>query len=133
MPLCHPAINFRANFQEETSSCTNANPNMGSIQMLDVESLNHAPLMKYIYGVLHGLLQGDAFRLLNNCLTSVCNLRDNLGLTLLPQVITDEHVSLHSLAWQVVPLLSVSLVQSDATLLYLHPFVVISATKVANK
>ncbi|KAL3912524.1 MAG: hypothetical protein SGARI_001113 [Bacillariaceae sp.] len=60
------------------------------LQLLDVESPNHAPLLKSIYGVLLCLPQGDAFRLLNNRLTTVCNLRDNLGLKPLPDVSGDE-------------------------------------------
>jgi vacuole morphology and inheritance protein 14 len=50
------------------------------LQLLDVESKHHAALLKSIYGILLCLPQGDAFRLLNNRLTTVCNLRDNLGL-----------------------------------------------------
>merc|ERR1712194_30142 len=37
-------------------------------------------------GILLCLPQGDAFRLLNNRLTTVCNLRDNLGLAPLPNI-----------------------------------------------
>ncbi|GAX25894.1 vacuole morphology and inheritance protein 14 [Fistulifera solaris] len=50
------------------------------IQLLDVEAPYHAPLLKSIYGILMCLPQGDAFRLLNERLTAVCNLRENLGL-----------------------------------------------------
>jgi Vacuolar protein 14 C-terminal Fig4p binding len=50
------------------------------LQLLDVESRYHAPLLKSIYGLLMCLPQGDAFRLLNDRLTTVCNLRDNLGI-----------------------------------------------------
>ena len=50
------------------------------LQLLDVESKYHAPLLKSIYGLLMCLPQGDAFRLLNDRLTTVCNLRDNLGI-----------------------------------------------------
>mmetsp|Transcript_17515 Transcript_17515/g.47766 ORF Transcript_17515/g.47766 Transcript_17515/m.47766 type:complete len:873 (-) Transcript_17515:1058-3676(-) len=49
------------------------------LQLLDVESPHHAALLKSIYGLLMCLPQGDAFRLLNDRLTAVCNLRDNLG------------------------------------------------------
>ncbi|KAG7366904.1 vacuolar protein 14-like protein [Nitzschia inconspicua] len=56
------------------------------LKLLDVEDPNHAPLLKSIYGVLLCLPQGDAFRLLNNRLTTVCNLRDNLGLKPLPDL-----------------------------------------------
>ncbi|KAL7560656.1 hypothetical protein ACA910_001339 [Epithemia clementina (nom. ined.)] len=48
------------------------------LQLLDVESPHHAALLKSIYGLLMCLPQGDAFRLLNDRLTTVCNLRDNL-------------------------------------------------------
>lgn len=51
------------------------------LQLLDVESKFHAPLLKSIYGLLMCLPQGDAFRLLNDRLTAVCNLRDNLGMS----------------------------------------------------
>lgn len=51
------------------------------LQLLDVESKYHAPLLKSIYGLLMCLPQGDAFRLLNDRLTAVCNLRDNLGMS----------------------------------------------------
>lgn len=54
------------------------------LKLLDVESASHAQLLKSIYGILLCLPQGDAFRLLNNRLTTVCNLRDNLGLKPLP-------------------------------------------------
>ncbi|KAL3941650.1 MAG: hypothetical protein SGBAC_004025 [Bacillariaceae sp.] len=54
------------------------------LKLLDVESKSHAPLLKSIYGILLCLPQGDAFRLLNNRLTAVCNLRDTLGLSKLP-------------------------------------------------
>jgi vacuole morphology and inheritance protein 14 len=50
------------------------------LKLLDVESESHATLLKSIYGILLCLPQGDAFRLLNNRLTTVCNLRDHLGL-----------------------------------------------------
>jgi hypothetical protein len=54
------------------------------LQLLDVESRYHAPLLKSIYGLLMCLPQGDAFRLLNDRLTTVCNLRENLGISPLP-------------------------------------------------
>jgi vacuole morphology and inheritance protein 14 len=60
------------------------------LKLLDVEDPHHAPLLKSIYGVLLCLPQGDAFRLLNNRLTTVCNLRDNLGLQPLPDIPTEE-------------------------------------------
>lgn len=56
------------------------------LKLLDVESKSHGQLLKSIYGILLCLPQGDAFRLLNNRLTTVCNLRDNLGLAPLPSI-----------------------------------------------
>ncbi len=50
------------------------------LQLLDVESPHHAPLLKSCYGLLMLLPQSDAFRSLNDRLAAVCNLRDNLGL-----------------------------------------------------
>ncbi|GKY98408.1 hypothetical protein MPSEU_000798300 [Mayamaea pseudoterrestris] len=50
------------------------------LQLLNVEAAYHVPLLKSIYGVLMCLPQGDAFRLLNERLTTVCNLRNNLGM-----------------------------------------------------
>jgi len=49
------------------------------LSLLNVESPYHAHLLKSIYGLLMCLPQGEAFRLLNDRLTTVCNLRDNLG------------------------------------------------------
>lgn len=49
------------------------------LQLLDVGSTYHGPLLKSVYGLLMCLPQGEAFKLLNERLTSVCNLRDNLG------------------------------------------------------
>jgi hypothetical protein len=63
------------------------------LQLLDVESKHHAPLLKSIYGILLCLPQGDAFRLLNNRLQTVCNLRDNLGLTPTDNMQDDETFS----------------------------------------
>jgi hypothetical protein len=51
------------------------------LQLLDIEAPYHAPLLKSIYGLLMCIPQGDAFRLLNDRLTAVCNLRDNLGVS----------------------------------------------------
>jgi vacuole morphology and inheritance protein 14 len=51
------------------------------LRLLDVEAPYHAPLLKSIYGLLMCLPQGDAFRQLNERLTTVCNLRDNLGVS----------------------------------------------------
>lgn len=50
------------------------------LQLLDVESTYHAPLLKSCYGLLMLLPQSDAFRSLNDRLSTVCNLRDNLGI-----------------------------------------------------
>lgn len=60
------------------------------LQMLDVESQHHAPLLKSCYGLLMLLPQSDAFRSLNDRLTSVCNLRDNLGI---PPTISSSNAS----------------------------------------
>jgi vacuole morphology and inheritance protein 14 len=54
------------------------------LQLLDMEAPYHVPLLKSIYGVLMCLPQGNAFRLLNERLTTVCNLRDNLGVSRMP-------------------------------------------------
>ena len=51
------------------------------LQLLDVGAPYHAPLLKSIYGLLMCLPQGKAFHMLNERLTAVCNLRDNLGIT----------------------------------------------------
>jgi Vacuolar protein 14 C-terminal Fig4p binding len=51
------------------------------LKLLDVEADYHAPLLKSIYGLLMCLPQGGAFTLLNDRLTTVCNLRDNLGIS----------------------------------------------------
>jgi hypothetical protein len=59
------------------------------LQMLDVESPHHAPLLKSCYGLLMLLPQSDAFRSLNDRLTAVCNLRDNLGIP--PTISASEH------------------------------------------
>lgn len=50
------------------------------LQLLDVESPYHAPLLKSCYGLLMLLPQSDAFRSLNDRLSTVCDLRDNLGM-----------------------------------------------------
>ena len=63
------------------------------LKLLDVESKSHAPLLKSIYGILLCLPQGDAFRLLNNRLTTVCNLRDNLGLSPISPALDDVKAS----------------------------------------
>eukprot|EP00934_Nitzschia_sp_Nitz4_P001784 Nitzschia sp. Nitz4//scaffold112_size70979//65772//68450//NITZ4_005912-RA/size70979-processed-gene-0.123-mRNA-1//-1//CDS//3329533295//1784//frame0 len=63
------------------------------LTFLDVESRSHAALLKSIYGILLCLPQGDAFRLLNNRLTAVCNLRDNLGLRPIPLSLEEEESS----------------------------------------
>jgi vacuole morphology and inheritance protein 14 len=64
------------------------------LQLLNVESPNHAQLLKSLYGILMCLPQGEAFRLLNDRLTTVCNLRDNLGYSTFPLGMIDaEHDS----------------------------------------
>lgn len=50
------------------------------LQLLDVDTPYHAPLLKALYGLLMLLPQSDAYRSLNDRLTTVCNLRDNLGI-----------------------------------------------------
>lgn len=69
------------------------------LQMLDVESPHHAPLLKSCYGLLMLLPQSDAFRSLNDRLTTVCNLRDNLGI---PSTISSSDHARHGplLKWQ---------------------------------
>ena len=49
------------------------------LQLLDVEAPYHTYLLKSCYGLLMLLPQSDAYRSLDDRLTSVCNLRDNLG------------------------------------------------------
>jgi vacuole morphology and inheritance protein 14 len=51
------------------------------LQLLNVDEPYHAPLLKSIYGIIMCLPQGDAFRLLNERLQTVCNLRDTLGIS----------------------------------------------------
>jgi vacuole morphology and inheritance protein 14 len=51
------------------------------LQLLNVDAPYHSHLLKSIYGLLMCLPQGDAFRLLNERLSTVCNLRDNLNLS----------------------------------------------------
>lgn len=48
------------------------------LQLLDVDEPYHAPLLKSLYGLLMLMPQSDAFRSLNDRLTTVCNLRENL-------------------------------------------------------
>jgi vacuole morphology and inheritance protein 14 len=50
------------------------------LQLLDVESKSHAPLLKSLYGLLMLMPQSDAFRTLNDRLTTVCILREHLGM-----------------------------------------------------
>ena len=50
------------------------------LQLLNVESPHHAPLLKSCYGLLMLLPQSEDFRSLNDRLTTVCNFRDNLGI-----------------------------------------------------
>jgi vacuole morphology and inheritance protein 14 len=50
------------------------------LQLLDAEAPYHTYLLKSCYGLLMLLPQSDAYHSLNDRLTSVCNLRDNLGI-----------------------------------------------------
>lgn len=50
------------------------------LRLLDVEAPFHTYLLKSCYGLLMLLPQSDAYRSLNDRLSSVCNLRDNLGI-----------------------------------------------------
>jgi Domain of unknown function (DUF3434)./HEAT repeat. len=50
------------------------------LQLLDAEAPYHTYLLKSLYGLLMLLPQSDAFHSLNDRLTSICNLRDNLGI-----------------------------------------------------
>lgn len=71
------------------------------LQLLDVDSKCHAPLLKSLYGLLMLLPQSDAFRSLNDRLTTVCNLRQNLGLN--PTLGTDDgaesSVAMNAASW----------------------------------
>ncbi|GMH56378.1 hypothetical protein TrRE_jg4324 [Triparma retinervis] len=49
------------------------------LQLLEVERPQHSLLLKALYGLLMLLPQSTAFRTLNERLSTVCNLRDNLG------------------------------------------------------
>jgi len=62
------------------------------LQLLDVDSRFHAPLLKSLYGLLMLLPQSDAFRSLNDRLITVCNLRENLGVA--PTIAPDEETPL---------------------------------------
>ena len=48
------------------------------LQLLNVEAPHHVSLLKSCYGLLMLLPQSNAFHALNDRLTTVCNLRDNL-------------------------------------------------------
>jgi len=49
------------------------------LQLLDVESPHHTALLKSCYGLLMLLPQSDSFKIWNDRLTTVCNLRDSLN------------------------------------------------------
>jgi len=49
------------------------------LQLLEVDMPQHSSLLKALYGLLMLLPQSTAFRTLNNRLSTVSNLRDNLG------------------------------------------------------
>lgn len=51
------------------------------LQLLEVEKTQHSSLLKALYGLLMLLPQSAAFKTLNERLSTVCNLRDNLGAT----------------------------------------------------
>jgi vacuole morphology and inheritance protein 14 len=61
------------------------------LQLLDVDTPYHAPLLKALYGLLMLLPQSDAYRSLNDRLTAVCNLRDNLGIS--PTLVFEDETS----------------------------------------
>jgi vacuole morphology and inheritance protein 14 len=81
------------------------------LQLLDVEAPFHTYLLKSCYGLLMLLPQSDAYRSLNDRLTSVCNLRDNLGvrpsITAAPStgVIKNEESSIYNAGLDAVDLL----------------------------
>jgi vacuole morphology and inheritance protein 14 len=64
------------------------------LQFLNVESPDHEQLLKSLYGILMCLPQGEAFRILNERLTTVCNLRESLGYSTIPSYVNDaeDHV-----------------------------------------
>ena len=66
------------------------------VELLDVEAPYHNHLLKSCYGLLMLLPQTDAFRTLNNRLTAVCHLRDNLGLSSMDVQPLDSKLSLNS-------------------------------------
>lgn len=67
------------------------------LQLLDVEKPQHPYLLKSCYGLLMLVPQSDAFRSLNDRLATVCNLRDNLGVS---QTITsNEPMTLSTSQW----------------------------------
>lgn len=80
------------------------------LQLLDVEAPYHTYLLKSCYGLLMLLPQSEAFQCLNDRLTAVCNLRDNLGvkpaITASPQgIITSEKSSVFKAGLDAVGLL----------------------------
>lgn len=50
------------------------------LQLLDVDAKYHTPLLKSLYGLLMLLPQSDAFRALNDRLTTVCSLKEHMGI-----------------------------------------------------
>ena len=67
------------------------------LQLLDVEKPQHPYLLKSCYGLLMLVPQSDAFRSLNDRLATVCNLRDNLGVS--QTIKTNEPAALSSSQW----------------------------------
>jgi len=63
------------------------------LQLIDVDAPYHAPLLKSLYGLLMLMPQSDAFRSLNDRLTTVCNLRENLGIA--PDLMAPKKVGLN--------------------------------------
>eukprot|EP00814_Leptocylindrus_danicus_P014471 CAMPEP_0116035392 /NCGR_PEP_ID=MMETSP0321-20121206/20336_1 /TAXON_ID=163516 /ORGANISM="Leptocylindrus danicus var. danicus, Strain B650" /LENGTH=202 /DNA_ID=CAMNT_0003512207 /DNA_START=35 /DNA_END=643 /DNA_ORIENTATION=+ len=50
------------------------------LQLLDVDAKYHTPLLKSLYGLLMLLPQSDAFQALNDRLTTVCSLKEHMGI-----------------------------------------------------
>lgn len=81
------------------------------LQLLDVEAPYHTFLLKSMYGLLMLLPQSDAYHSLNDRLTAVCNLRDNLGIrpniTASPSgVVRNEDSSVHKAGLEALDLLA---------------------------
>ena len=86
------------------------------LQLLDVDTPYHAPLLKALYGLLMLLPQSDAYRSLNDRLTAVCNLRDNLGIS--PTLVFEDETTttltiMNNVKWD-------TLLERFDTVMYLH-------------